>query len=631
MGVVLEKTFNPQRLGTRLSVILVGIGLLTFLAIVTILYLAVLDRFGGLENREIEANKARLESVMTTDETTIKSKSLDYAIWTDTYDFILNPSKVYSEDNLTVDSMRTYEINGASYHRMDGKAIMKLYIDLKTGEPVPQMEDKLQALGNSPEINSRIRKEEDFQFYSKIHERLLLVSVAQIKKSDRSGTSPGYLLFAKEVQAANLSESLQLPVKIDLRSPVDRREVIASSNKIDVSLPAPDLFGKAAADIQFTMRREVLAEGQSFALTVSLGIAAMLLLLVGVLNLSLRRSVILPLARITHHFSCIATTGKLEILDKSSRRDEIGAVESGLNAMVEQLVALRIQHEVQSYELGKTQSAIGVMHNVGNGLSPLRVLLSRLNEELNPPVQTEITRALAELAADDILPERRKRLVAFVQAVVRQHNEQLDMGRDKVRQAGRNLSQVLETIEQAKGDSSGKAEVEVEECDINLLLQANIPVARAAVNCSFNCEAVPFAHSHVLANRILLSQVIANLLINAAEAIGATGRGDGQIDITQALVETEQGTMHQLTIADNGDGFGEEVKVKLFTRGFSSRMAKSGGHGLHWCHNTVNAMSGTLTVTSEGDGKGACAELKLPVFNMAQNEDSTSLRPLKAA
>lgn len=629
MGVASEKILNPQRLGTRLSVILVGVGILTFLAIVTILYLAVLDRFGALENREIEANKARLESVMQAEKATIKSKSLDYALWDDSFNFILNPSAKYTETNLTVDAMQTYGINGTSYHRMDGRVIAARYIDMETGEPVPLMLDQLQSFGNSPDIIARIREAEDLQFYVKISGRLLLVSIAQVKLSDRSGTSPGYLIFAKEMEAASLSALLQLPVEIDLRGPIDRFEVITRDNRVDVGLPAPGVDGKGAAIIRFTMPRDVLAEGRSFALSVSFGIAALLLLLLVALNFALRRSVVQPLARITKHFSGIATTGQLEMLDRSKRRDEIGAVESGLNEMVEQLIALNVQHEMQSYELGKTQSAIGVMHNVGNGLSPLRVLLSRLNEELSPPVQTEMTRALAELAADEILPERRKRLVAFVQAVVQQHNEQLGMGRDKVREAGRNLSQVLETIEQAKGDSSGKAAVE--ECDINLLLQTNIPLARDAVNCSFNCEAVPFAHSHVLANRILLSQVIANLLINAAEAIGATGRGDGQIDITQALVETEQGTMHQLTIADNGDGFGEEVKAKLFTRGYSSRMAKSGGHGLHWCHNTVNAMSGTLTVTSEGYGKGACAELRLPVFNMAQNGDSTSIQPLKAA
>ena len=506
---------------------------------------------------------------------------------------------------------------------------MALYIDLETGEPVPQMMDKLQALGNSPMVNARIRKEEDFQFYQKINGRLVLVSVAQIRKSDRSGTPPGYLLFAKEVKAANLSALLQLPAKIDFRSLIDRQQVIARSNSIDVGLPATGVDGKAAAIIRFTMRRDVLAEGRSFVRTASIGVVAMLLLLLGALNLTLRRAVVLPLARITQHFSGIATSGKLEMLDQSTRHDEIGAVENGLNVMVEQLVALRAQHEMQSYELGKTQSAIGVMHNVGNGLSPLRVLLSRLNEELSPPVQTEITRALAELAADNILPERRQRLVAFVQAVVQQHNEQLGMGRDKVREAGRSLSHVLETIEHAKGNRSVKAEVE--ECDMNQLLETNIAVARAAVNCSFNCEAVPFAHSHVLANRILLSQVIANLLINAAEAIDATGRHDGQIDVRQALVETEQGTMHQLTITDNGDGFGEEVKARLFTRGFSSRTEKSGGNGLHWCHNTVNAMSGTLTLTSDGDKTGACAILRLPAFNTAHNEGPTSSRSLQTA
>jgi signal transduction histidine kinase len=315
------------------------------------------------------------------------------------------------------------------------------------------------------------------------------------------------------------------------------------------------------------------------------------------------------------------------MLNQSTRRDEIGDLESGLNEMIEQLAALRVRHEMQSYELGKTQSAIGVVHNVGNGLSPLRVLLSRLNEELNPAVQTEMTRALAELAADDIPPERRKRMVAFVQAVVQQHNEQLGMGRDKVSEAGRSLSHVLDIIDLEKRNSSGKAEFE--KCDINLLLQTNISLARSAVNFSLNYEFIPFAHPHVLANRILLSQVIANLLINAAESICSTGRGDGQINIRQALVETEQGTMHQLTIADNGDGFGEEVKAKLFTRGFSTRMEKSGGNGLHWCHNTVNAMHGTLTVISEGYGKGAYSVLKTPVFNMTQNEDSIYLRSLK--
>lgn len=605
----LEKLANPRRLATRLSVILAGVGLIAFVTITALLFLAVNDRFGALESREIQAAKARLETVMLTDSDSLKSKSLDYALWTDTYNFVLVPTNTYSDNNLTVESLTTYKINGVSYHRNDGTPIFALYVDLKTGEPVPQMEESLVALGRSPEIIGRIKNQDDFQFYIKTHGRLLLVSVAQIKRSDRSGNPPGYLIFAKVLQEAELTASLQLPAKIDFRNQSERAEVIVSADRVDVGLVAPGIDGRAAGVIRFAMPRDVMAEGWSFALTGSLGIAGLLVLLLVTLNFALRRSVVLPLARIRNHFTEIGGSGKLEAMGHSKRRDEIGSVESGLNEMIGQLVTLRMKEEMQSYELGRTQSAIGVMHNVGNGLSPLRVILSRLNEELHPAAQEEVARALTELAGEDAEPVRRQKLAAFVRSVVQQHREQLGLGRDKVREAGRHLSQVLETIEQAKGDDASKAEIE--PCDINFLLQMSIPVARAAVDKSFICEMIPFAQPLVLANRILLSQVITNLLVNAAEAVAAGEQDNGHITISQALIETEQGLMHQLTIADNGDGFSEEVASKLFRRGFSTRAAKIGGTGLHWCYNTINAMSGRLSVTSGGPGTGACATLTL--------------------
>lgn len=619
----LEKLANPGRLATRLSVILAGVGLIAFVTITALLFLAVDDRFGALEIREIQANKARLETVMLTGSGSIKSKSLDYAIWTDTYNFVLVPTKKYSDNNLTVESLTTYKINGVSYHRNDGTPIFARYVDLETGEPVPQMEESLVALGRSPEVLRRIKSQDDFQFYIKTHGRLLLVSVAQIKRSDRSGKPPGYLIFAKVLQEAELTASLQLPAKIDFRNQSERAEVIVSADRVDVGLVAPGIDGKAAGVIRFAMPRDVMAEGWSFALTGSIGIAGMLVLLLVTLNFALRRSVVFPLARMKNHFTQIGGSGKLEMIGHSNRRDEIGSVETGLNEMIGQLVTLRMKDEMQSYELGKTQSAIGVMHNVGNGLSPLRVVLSRLNEELHPAAQEVVARALTELAGEDVEPVRRQKLVAFVVSAVQQQREQLGLGRDKVREAGRHLSQVLETIEQAKGGDAGKAEIE--PCDINFLLQMNIPVARAAVDTSFVCDMIPFAHPFVLANRILLSQVITNLLVNAAEAVAASGRDDGQISISQVLIETEQGPMHRLTIDDNGDGFAEEAASKLFRHGFSTRADKNGGTGLHWCYNTINAMSGTLSVTSGGPGKGACATLTLAAYSSELREASRRL------
>ena len=65
-------------------------------------------------------------------------------------------------------------------------------------------------------------------------------------------------------------------------------------------------------------------------------------------------------------------------------------------------------------------------------------------------------------------------------------------------------------------------------------------------------------------------------------------------------------------IRDDGEGFDSAAGATLFQRGFSTRAHKSGGLGLHWCANSMNAMQGSLRLESEGLGRGAVAVLTLP-------------------
>mgnify|MGYP002526077392 CR=1 FL=1 len=67
-----------------------------------------------------------------------------------------------------------------------------------------------------------------------------------------------------------------------------------------------------------------------------------------------------------------------------------------------------------------------------------------------------------------------------------------------------------------------------------------------------------------------------------------------------------------VTIADNGEGFDPLDAPMLFQAGYSTRKAKSGGLGLHWCANWMAAMGGALRLESEGPGLGARAILTLP-------------------
>jgi sensor histidine kinase regulating citrate/malate metabolism len=101
--------------------------------------------------------------------------------------------------------------------------------------------------------------------------------------------------------------------------------------------------------------------------------------------------------------------------------------------------------------------------------------------------------------------------------------------------------------------------------------------------------------------------VIGNLLGNAVEAVAAAGQGSGCITVTIHA----QGDAVVVHLRDDGEGFDAETGATLFQRGFSTRAHKSGGLGLHWCANSMNAMGGSLRLESEGRGRGAVAVLTL--------------------
>ena len=147
----------------------------------------------------------------------------------------------------------------------------------------------------------------------------------------------------------------------------------------------------------------------------------------------------------------------------------------------------------------------------------------------------------------------------------------------------------------------------LEECDATQIIAQNATIARHSGDGASIAFNFPAKKHEVMANRVLLSQVVGNLFSNAAEAISAAG-GSGSINVT--ITETNDGRV-EIAIHDTGEGFDPGGTPQLFQRGFSTRQHKSGGFGLHWCANSVTAMEGSLSLESDGVGRGATARLVL--------------------
>lgn len=114
----------------------------------------------------------------------------------------------------------------------------------------------------------------------------------------------------------------------------------------------------------------------------------------------------------------------------------------------------------------------------------------------------------------------------------------------------------------------------------------------------------------VVGDESRLSQVVVNLIVNAAQAFPT-----GDVDRNRIVVSTaieEDGTV-ALSIRDNGPGIAPEVLDRIFDPFFTTKRVGEGtGLGLSICHGIIASLGGSIRVTSVL-GKGSSFRVLLPV------------------
>jgi signal transduction histidine kinase len=279
------------------------------------------------------------------------------------------------------------------------------------------------------------------------------------------------------------------------------------------------------------------------------------------------------------------------------------AIDRGVTQRLDRIERRGEQRELRSFELGRSESRTALAHNLRNALSPISAILS--HGLTQPPVAQRqmIERAVIELGRCDVSSERRAKLLDYVMtaidAVSRARSDRLA----QFEQGRVAMANVLDIV----GEPAAEA-MQRERCDVTDLIASNGAIVRygEALSIAFSFPARP---CWVLGERVILGQVIGNLFRNATEAIAARGSGGGQVDMTLLHGDREV----TVVIADDGEGFAPEAAALLFQRGYSTRLGRSGGFGLHWCANAVAAMGGSLRLESDGPGLGARALLTLPI------------------
>jgi predicted ATPase/signal transduction histidine kinase len=263
---------------------------------------------------------------------------------------------------------------------------------------------------------------------------------------------------------------------------------------------------------------------------------------------------------------------------------------------------------------GMAEVATNVLHNVGNVLTSAIINVNSMNQTLGSSRLGGLKRVCT------LLEEHRQQLADFftrdprglrLPDYLHVLTDELFREQGEVQEGMSAMSKHIEHIraivqlQQAYARSS----LITEEYELSQLIEDALSLQMPALKrhgihvvreLSSSCRAKVDKHK--------VLQILINLISNAKNALAAL---PPETRTLHMRLETSGG-MIRIQVMDNGAGIEPEVRARLFAQGFTTR--KEGhGLGLHSSALAARMMGGSLTLESEGPGKGATATLELPL------------------
>lgn len=237
-------------------------------------------------------------------------------------------------------------------------------------------------------------------------------------------------------------------------------------------------------------------------------------------------------------------------------------------------------------------------------LEALGKLAGGLAHELNNVLQPIVTLAQLSADRDDISSETKTKMAHILAAA--------SHGSDIVR----------DVLTFASGGIR-----EAECLDLAMALNDIVAYVRESLAKSITVEIRFDEHAGLVSlNRVELTQVITNLLTNAADAMGHEGRIRVELDVCELdaagadFKGLSAGSFARITVADQGPGIAPDAMGRVFDPFFTTKGAGEGtGLGLAVVHGLVRDWGGSIAVQSSV-GCGAVFEILVPLLTSAPRQ-----------
>jgi two-component system NtrC family sensor kinase len=584
----------------------------------------LMPSFAELERDDAKTSMKRISYALDMTLDGLAVSATDWGNWADVYQYVERPNAAFVKANISPSALKQLQVDALLIADRRGNLVLSSSHGLESGADLDlDVADGKTLPDDFPWRRSLVAGKSE-KGLIQTNRGIMMIAAAPVLDGSGGGEAIGTVIMGRLLtpgQARTLGARAQAALSmIPALSMVQRGArsfgdaVVETEEQTQIYRSFDDIYGRPLMTLRVDVPRKITARGQkTVGYASAYLIGAAVAVLIG-LMIVLNRVVLEPLARVTRHAVSIGEGADLTARLHLSGRDEISRLAHEFDRMVASVAESRRQLVDQSFQAGFAELAKGVLHNLGNAMTPVGVRLATLEERLRAAPAADLELASTELGLEKPGSARRADLEEFLRlgcramaAAVR--DAQADVALVQ-RQAVIVQSALSELMRSTRNDHvvepvrlpelvTQTLEIVPDACRQRLIIDADESLAKVGV---------------VRVARMVLRLILQNLIINAADAVRDAGRTQGNLRVAAEIVRESDREQLHLHCRDNGVGIPRDHLQRVFEKGFSTKSRDTNyGIGLHWCANAVAALGGRIWAASEGPGRGASLHLIVPL------------------
>jgi len=578
----------------------------------------VMPSFAELEREDAEISMKRINYALDMMLEGMSLSATDWGNWADAYQFVQDHNPEFVAANNTPVAMKQLKVN------------LLLIVDLNAQVVLSSAYDPVSGAAMHIDLADRATLPDDFPWRKNLAEGtparglvqtdqgVMLLVAAPILNGSGIGQHRGAVIMGRLLTPAQmriLGAQAQTSVSMLQNGSTGAADLITETQEMtQVDRSYRDINGRPIMTLRVDVPRKITARGLKAVTFASVYVIVAATVVLILLVVGLNRVILRPLSRVTRHAVAIGEGTDLTARLNLPGRDEVAQLAREFDRMVGRVADSRQQLVDQSYQAGFAELAKGVLHNLGNAMTPLSVRVMKLADRLRAAPLGDIELACTELANQTAEAARRADLEEFLRlgarelaamvkesqsdvAVIQRQSAIVQTALTELMRSTRN-EQVIESI-RLPDLVAQTLEIVPDACRQRLIVDADDSLRKVGV-------------VHVA--RTVLRLILQNLIINAADAVRDAGREKGVLRLAAEIVREGGGEQLHLQCNDNGVGISKDNLQRVFDQGFSTKPRDTNhGIGLHWCANAIGALGGRIWAASDGPGLGASMHLMLPL------------------